>query len=124
MIAMGNPFGVGTTVTAGILSARGRDLHNGPYDDFLQVDAAINHGNSGGALIGADGKVIGITSAIFSPNDGNVGVGFAIPSKMAEQIVADLKDDGTIERGYLGVHIQAVTSRSHSRWGWREPRAR
>jgi serine protease Do len=108
VVAMGNPFGVGTTVTSGILSARGRDLNNGPYDDFLQVDAAINHGNSGGALFSADGKVVGITSAIFTPNDGNVGIGFAIPSVMAERVVADLMDDGSIQRGYLGVRIQPV----------------
>jgi serine protease Do len=108
VVAMGNPFGVGTTVTSGILSARGRDLSSGPYDDFLQVDAAINHGNSGGALFSADGKVIGITSAIFSPNQGNVGVGFAIPSVLAERVVVDLTDDGTIQRGYLGVRIQPL----------------
>lgn len=109
VIAIGNPFGVGTTVTAGIISARGRDLHNGPYDDFLQVDAAINHGNSGGALINTSGQVIGITAAIYSPNDGSVGVGFAIPSDMARKIVGELEKDGTIQRGYLGVMIQPVT---------------
>lgn len=110
VVAIGNPFGVGPTVTAGIVSARGRDLHNGPYDDFLQVDAAINHGNSGGALISTDGKVIGITSAIYSPNNGSVGVGFAIPSSMAQQIVADLEKDGSVDRGYLGVKIQSLES--------------
>ena len=108
VIAIGNPFGVGTTVTAGIISARGRDLHNGPYDDFLQVDAAINHGNSGGALLSTDGKVVGITSAIYSPNDGNVGVGFAIPASLAQHIVASLENGGSIERGYLGIRIQSV----------------
>lgn len=108
VIAIGNPFGIGPTVTAGIVSARGRDLHNGPYDDFLQVDAAINHGNSGGALIATDGRVVGITSAIYSPNDGSVGVGFAIPSDMAERVVAALIADGTVERGYLGVKIQPL----------------
>ncbi len=108
VVAIGNPFGVGTTVTAGIISARGRDLHNGPYDDFLQVDAAINHGNSGGALISTDGKVVGITSAIYSPNNGSVGVGFAIPASLAQKIVAGLQSNGAIERGYLGVRIQSV----------------
>jgi serine protease Do len=108
VIAIGNPFGVGPTVTAGIVSARGRDLHNGPYDDFLQVDAAINHGNSGGALISTDGKVVGITSAIYSPNDGSVGVGFAIPSDMAATVVSALIENGSVERGYLGVKIQPL----------------
>ncbi|MGR3757046.1 MAG: DegQ family serine endoprotease [Tranquillimonas sp.] len=109
VIAIGNPFGVGTSVSAGIVSARGRDLHNGPYDDFLQIDAALNHGNSGGPLLDAYGQVVGVSNAIFSPNDGNVGLGFAIPSDMAKQIVAELADKGSIERGYLGVQIQPVT---------------
>jgi serine protease Do len=109
IIAIGNPFGVGTTVTSGIVSARGRDLHNGPYDDFIQVDAAINHGNSGGPLLDATGEVVGVNAAIYSPNDGNVGVGFAIPSDQARTIVARLVENGTIERGYLGVQIQPVT---------------
>lgn len=109
VIAIGNPFGVGTTVTSGIVSARGRDLHNGPYDDFLQVDAALNHGNSGGPLIDAYGQVIGVSDAIYSPNDGNVGLGFAIPSDMAKNIVAELTSKGSVERGYLGVKIQPVT---------------
>lgn len=109
ILAIGNPFGIGTTVTSGIVSARGRDLHSGPYDDFIQVDAAINHGNSGGPLVDADGKVVGINTAIYSPNGGNVGVGFAIPSGQAKQIVAKLIRDGSIEHGYLGVQIQPVT---------------
>ena len=109
VLAIGNPFGIGTTVTSGIVSARGRDLHNGPYDDFIQVDAAINHGNSGGPLVDMHGKVVGINSAIYSPNGGNVGVGFAIPSNQASQIVAKLIQSGSIERGFIGVEIQPVT---------------
>ncbi len=109
IVAIGNPFGVGTTVTSGIVSARGRDIHSGPYDDFIQVDAAINHGNSGGPLLDAQGLVVGVNAAIFSPNDGNVGVGFAIPSDQAQAIVDRLISDGSIERGYLGVQIQPVT---------------
>ncbi len=109
VLAIGNPFGIGTTVTAGIVSARGRDLHSGPYDDFIQVDAAINHGNSGGPLVGMDGKVVGINSAIYSPNGGNVGVGFAIPSDQAAPVVAKLITSGSIEHGFIGVQIQPVT---------------
>ncbi|TCL69459.1 DegQ family serine endoprotease [Rhizobium sp. BK251] len=109
ILAIGNPFGVGTTVTAGIVSARGRDLHSGPYDDFIQIDAPINHGNSGGPLVDRDGKVVGINTAIYSPNGGSVGVGFAIPSDEAKAIVAKLEKNGSIEHGYLGVQIQPVT---------------
>ena len=109
VLAIGNPFGIGTTVTAGIVSARGRDLHSGPYDDFIQVDAAINRGNSGGPLVAIDGTVVGITTAIYSPNGGNVGVGFAIPSDQAKMVVAKLIEDGSIDHGYIGVQIQSVT---------------
>lgn len=109
VLAMGNPFGIGTTVTSGIVSARGRDLHNGPYDDFIQVDAAINHGNSGGPLVDANGHVVGINTAIYSPNGGNVGVGFAIPSDQAQAVVAKLQTGETIQHGYIGVQIQPVT---------------
>ncbi|MBB4229656.1 DegQ family serine endoprotease [Rhizobium mongolense] len=109
ILAIGNPFGIGTTVTAGIVSARGRDLHSGPYDDFIQIDAPINHGNSGGPLVDHDGSVVGINTAIYSPNGGSVGVGFAIPSDEAKAIVAKLQKDGSIEHGYIGVQIQAVT---------------
>lgn len=108
VVAIGDPFGIGTTVTAGIVSARGRDLHNGPYDDFIQVDAAINHGNSGGPLIDASGKVVGINTAIYSPNGGNVGVGFAIPSAQAQKVVQKIIEKGTIEHGFIGVQIQPV----------------
>ncbi len=110
VIAMGNPFGIGTTATAGIVSALGRDLHSGPYDDFLQIDAALNHGNSGGPLLDTQGRVIGVDSAIFSPNDGNVGVGFAIPATLAQKIVSEIEQTGSVERGYLGVEIQPVNA--------------
>jgi serine protease Do len=109
ILAIGNPFGIGTTVTAGIVSARGRDLHSGPYDDFIQIDAPINHGNSGGPLVDRDGNVVGINTAIYSPNGGSVGVGFAIPSSEAKAIVAKLQKDGSIDHGFLGVQIQPVT---------------
>ncbi len=109
ILAIGNPFGIGTTVTAGIVSARGRDIHSGPYDDFIQIDAPINHGNSGGPLVDGNGKVVGINTAIYSPNGGSVGVGFAIPSNEAKKIAAKLEANGSMERGYLGVEIQPVT---------------
>jgi serine protease Do len=108
-IAVGNPFGLGGTVTAGIVSARGRDINSGPYDDYLQIDASINRGNSGGPTFDVHGNVIGINTAIFSPTGGNVGIGFAIPSNLAEPLIAQLKEDGQITRGWLGVQIQPVT---------------
>ncbi|MEO1494237.1 MAG: Do family serine endopeptidase [Pseudomonadota bacterium] len=108
-IAIGNPFGFGGTVTAGIVSARGRDIRSGPYDDFLQVDASINRGNSGGPLFDQQGNVIGVNTAIFSPSGGNVGIGFAIPANQAREIVDDLIQNGEVERGWLGVSIQQVT---------------
>lgn len=108
VLAIGDPFGIGTTVTAGIVSARGRDLHSGPYDDFIQVDAAINHGNSGGPLVNALGEVVGINTAIYSPNGGNVGVGFAIPSAQAQKVVEKIVAGGTIEHGFIGVSIQPL----------------
>jgi serine protease Do len=110
VMAVGNPFGLGGTVTAGIVSARGRDIHEGPYDDFLQIDAAINQGNSGGPTFSTDGSVIGINTAIFSPSGGSVGIGFAIPSNLAKPIIAELKDQGHIDRGWLGVAIQPLTT--------------
>ncbi len=109
VLAIGNPFGLGGTVTAGIVSARGRDIRQGPYDDFIQTDASINRGNSGGPLFNMDGKVIGINTAIFSPSGGSIGIGFSIPSNMAKSIVAQLKDFGHPRRGWLGVRIQQVT---------------
>ncbi len=110
VMAVGNPFGLGGTVTTGIVSARGRDIHSGPFDDYIQTDAAINRGNSGGPLFDMDGKVIGINTAIFSPTGGNIGLGFAIPASLAEPVVAELKSKGRVERGLLGVQIQPVTA--------------
>ncbi len=109
VIAVGNPYGLGGTVTAGIVSAHGRDIHSGPYDDFLQIDAPINPGNSGGPLFNQTGQVVGIDSAIYSPNGGSVGIGFAIPSNVAKTVVAQLRDHGTVARGWLGVSMQPLT---------------
>ena len=109
VLAIGNPFGLGGTVTAGIVSARSRDIRQGPYDDFIQTDAAINRGNSGGPLFNMDGRVIGINTAIFSPSGGSIGIGFSIPSNMAKNIVMQLRDFGHPRRGWLGVRIQQVT---------------
>ncbi|HLY47549.1 MAG TPA: Do family serine endopeptidase, partial [Stellaceae bacterium] len=109
VLAIGNPFGLGGSVTAGILSARQRDINSGPYDDFLQTDAAINRGNSGGPMFNMDGQVIGINTAIYSPNGGSVGIGFAVPSNVANKVVAALEEHGKVERGWLGVQIQPVT---------------
>jgi serine protease Do len=109
VVAVGNPFGLGGTVTAGIISARGRDIQSGPFDDFLQIDAPINRGNSGGPLFDNEGHVIGINTAIYSPSGGNVGIGFAIPSTMAKDIIAELETNGSVARGWLGVQIQPVT---------------
>jgi serine protease Do len=109
VVAIGNPFGLGGTVTAGIISARGRDIQSGPYDNFIQTDASINRGNSGGPLFNVDGKVIGINSAIYSPSGGSVGIGFAIPSSGAQPIINQLIKYGEVKRGWLGVHIQGVT---------------
>jgi serine protease Do len=109
VVAVGNPFGLGGSVTAGIVSARGRDIGAGPYDDFIQVDAAVNKGNSGGPTFDLSGQVIGINTAIFSPSGGNVGIAFAIPASTAKDIVQDLIRDGSVQRGWLGVQIQPVT---------------
>lgn len=109
VIAVGNPFGLGGTVTAGIVSAHGRDINSGPYDDYLQVDAPINPGNSGGPLFDQSGHVLGIDSAIYSPNGGNVGIGFAIPANQAKTVIAQLKEHGTVSRGWLGVQMQPLT---------------
>ncbi|WP_206454879.1 Do family serine endopeptidase [Aurantimonas marina] len=110
VVAVGNPFGLGGSVTAGIVSARGRDIGAGPYDDFLQIDAAVNRGNSGGPAFGLDGKVIGVNTAIFSPSGGNVGIAFAIPASVAKSVIQSLRDDGNVERGWLGVQIASVTN--------------
>ncbi|REC58733.1 Do family serine endopeptidase [Rhodosalinus sediminis] len=108
MVAIGNPFGLQASVTAGILSARSRDIRSGPYDAFLQTDAAINRGNSGGPLFNTAGEVVGVNTAIVSPSGGSVGIGFAVPSRVAQSVIADLRDDGEVERGYLGVRMQPV----------------
>jgi serine protease Do len=109
VIAIGNPYGLGQTVTAGIISARGRTLEADPYVDFLQTDAAINRGNSGGPLLATDGTVLGVTSAIFSPSGGSVGLGFAIPAETVATVIAQLQAHGRVERGYVGVSTQALT---------------
>ncbi|MPZ55144.1 MAG: Do family serine endopeptidase [Rhizobiales bacterium] len=109
VIAVGNPFGLGGTVTAGIISADGRDIGSGPYDDFIQIDAPVNRGNSGGPAFDANGNVIGVTTAIFSPSGGSVGIGFAIPADTVKNVVAQLKDGGHVTRAWIGVQIQPVT---------------
>ncbi len=109
VMAIGNPFGLGGTVTIGILSARNRDINSGPYDDFLQTDAAINRGNSGGPLFDMEGTVIGINTAIISPTGGSIGIGFAVPSEVAMHVVDQLREFGETRRGWLGVNIQDVT---------------
>jgi serine protease Do len=121
VIAVGNPFGLGGTVTAGIVSALGRDIGSGPYDDFIQIDAPINQGNSGGPLFTQDGRVVGVNSAILSPSGGSVGIGFAIPSNMVKTVVAQLEANGHVTRGYLGLEAQpvngAMASALHLRGG-------
>ena len=109
VIAVGNPFGLGGTVTAGIVSARGRDIGAGPYDDFLQIDAPVNRGNSGGPAFDTHGGVIGVNTAIYSPSGGSVGIGFAIPTEVAKDVVESLKEKGSVSRGWIGVQIQGVT---------------
>ena len=110
VVAIGNPFGLGGTATAGIISARGRDIRLDEYNDndYLQLDAPINFGNSGGPVFNVSGQVVGVNTAIFSPNGGNVGIGFAIPANQAKEIISDLRDNGTVERGWLGVQIQDI----------------
>jgi len=110
VVAVGNPFGLGGTVTAGIVSARGRDIGAGPYDDYVQIDAPINKGNSGGPAFDVNGNVIGVNTAIFSPSGGSVGIGFDIPADTAKIVVAQLKENGHVTRGWLGVQIQPVTA--------------
>jgi serine protease Do len=109
VLAVGNPYGLGGTVTAGIISAHGRNINEGPYDDFLQIDAPINPGNSGGPLFNQSGQVVGIDTAIYSPSGGSVGIGFAIPSNVAKTVVTQLRDHGTVSRGWLGVSMQSLT---------------
>lgn len=123
VMVIGNPFGLGGTVTAGIISARARDINAGPFDDFIQTDAAINRGNSGGPMFNMNGEVIGISTAIFSPNGmGNVGIGFATPSSMAKPVVDQLKSGKKVVRGWLGVKIQQVTEEIAESIGLGEPK--
>jgi serine protease Do len=121
VLAVGNPFGLGGTVTAGIVSARGRDIGAGPYDDFLQIDAPVNKGNSGGPTFDVDGNVIGVNTAIFSPSGGSVGIAFAIPSDTVKTVVAQLKDKGSVSRGWIGVQIQPVTAEIAESIGLKAP---
>ena len=109
VLAVGNPFGLGGTVTAGIVSANGRDIGNGPYDDFIQIDAPVNKGNSGGPAFNTEGEVMGVNTAIYSPSGGSVGIAFAIPASTVKSVVAQLKDKGSVSRGWIGVQIQPVT---------------
>ncbi len=122
VVTVGNPFGLGNTVTAGIVSAHHRQIGQGPYDDFIQIDAPINKGNSGGPAFNTQGEVIGINTAIFSPTGGSVGIGFAIPAASASQIVAKLKADGSVARGWLGVEIQPVNRSIAESLGLGEPK--
>ncbi len=121
VLAIGNPFGLGGTVTAGIVSARGRDINQGPYDNFIQTDAAINRGNSGGPLFNMDGQVIGINTAIYSPSGGSIGIGFSIQTNLAKTVVAQLRQFGHAKRGWLGVKIQQVTPDIAESLGLKEP---
>jgi serine protease Do len=121
VIAIGNPFGLGQSVSAGIISARARNLEEDPYIDFLQTDAAINHGNSGGPLMTPDGAVVGVTSAIFSPSGGSVGLGFAIPAETVSSVIGQLESKGHVERGYLGLSAQEVTPQLAKALGMKRP---
>jgi serine protease Do len=121
VLAVGNPFGLGGTVTAGIVSARGRDIGAGPYDDFIQIDAPVNKGNSGGPTFDVDGNVIGVNTAIFSPSGGSVGIAFAIPASTVGSVVAQLKEKGSVTRGWIGVQIQPVTAEIAESIGLKKP---
>ncbi len=109
VLAVGNPFGLGGTVTAGIVSASGRDIGSGPYDDFIQIDAPVNKGNSGGPAFNMQGEVVGVNTAIYSPSGGSVGIAFSIPASTVKNVIAQLKDKGSVSRGWIGVQIQPVT---------------
>ena len=122
VVAVGNPFGLGGTVTAGIVSGRGRDIGSGLYDDYLQLDAPINRGNSGGPLFDRNGRVVGVNTAIFSPTGGNVGIGFAIPANVAEPVIESLRTDGKVDRGWLGVQIQRIGETMAEALGLEEPK--
>ena len=122
VVAVGNPFGLGGTVTSGIVSALSRDIRSGPFDDFIQTDAAINRGNSGGPLFNNDGDVIGVNTAIISPGGGSVGIGFAVPSDLAQSVIADLADDGKLARGWLGVQIRPMSEEVATVLGYDAPK--
>ncbi len=122
VVAVGNPFGLGGTVTSGIVSALSRDIQSGPFDDFIQTDAAINRGNSGGPLFNNAGDVVGMNTAILSPGGGSVGIGFAVPSELVQTVVADLADDGTIARGWLGVQIKPMSDEIANVLGYDSPK--
>lgn len=122
VVAVGNPFGLGGTVTSGIISALSRDIRSGPFDDFIQTDAAINRGNSGGPLFNNGGDVIGVNTAIISPDGGSVGIGFAVPADLVQTVVADLSDDGTVARGWLGVNIRPMTDEVANVLGYDSPK--
>jgi serine protease Do len=121
VLAVGNPFGLGGTVTAGIVSASGRDIGSGPYDDFIQIDAPVNKGNSGGPAFDVNGEVMGVNTAIYSPSGGNVGIAFSIPATTVTQVVAQLKDKGSVSRGWIGVQIQPVTPEIAESLGLKKP---
>jgi len=121
VLAVGNPFGLGGTVTAGIVSARGRDIGNGPYDDFIQIDAPVNKGNSGGPTFDTEGNVVGVNTAIYSPSGGSVGIAFAIPASTVSSVVQQLKDKGAVSRGWIGVQIQQVTPEIADSLGLKKP---
>lgn len=122
VLAVGNPFGLGGTVTAGIVSAQHRDIGAGPYDDFIQIDAPVNKGNSGGPTFNLSGEVVGVNTAIYSPSGGSVGIAFAIPASTVEQVVASLKDKGAVTRGFIGVQMQPVTKEIAEAIGLKEPK--
>jgi serine protease Do len=122
VMAIGNPFGLGGTVTAGIVSAQHRDIGSGPYDDFIQIDASVNKGNSGGPTFNLSGEVVGVNTAIFSPSGGNVGIAFAIPASTVENVVASLKNGGSVTRGFIGVQMQPVTKEIAEAIGLKEPK--
>ena len=122
VLAVGNPFGLGGTVTAGIVSAQHRDIGAGPYDDFIQIDAPVNKGNSGGPTFNQAGEVVGVNTAIFSPSGGNVGIAFAIPASTVDSVVTSLKDKGSGTRGFIGVQTQPVTKEIAEAIGLKEPK--
>ena len=124
VLAVGNPFGLGGTVTAGIVSASGRDIGSGPYDDFIQIDAPVNKGNSGGPAFNMQGEVVGVNTAIYSPSGGSVGIAFSIPASTVKNVIAQLKNNGSVSRGWIGVQIQPVTQDIADSMGLKQAGAR